>query len=155
MLTSQGIKELRESINQLREGESYELVTQGIMQLANQVKEIPVDVTVQGEDSEKYSHLSRVIYDCVRETITNTLKYAKASKMEIIVRFQDESVDLIIGDDGKGCETIEENNGIRGIKERVEAIGGTVKFISSEGEGFLTRIKVPVYKKKMESNKKN
>ena len=144
VLTSQGIKELRESINQLREGESYELVTQGIMQLANQVKEIPVDVTVQGEDSEKYSHLSRVIYDCVRETITNTLKYAKASKMEIIVRFSAEGVEVIIGDDGVGCETIEDNNGLRGIRERVKQHGGTVRFISGEGDGFLTRIHLDV-----------
>lgn len=147
VLTSQGIRELRESINQLREGESYELVTQGIMQLANQVKEIPVDVTVQGEDSEKYSHLSRIIYDCVRETITNTLKYAKASKMEIIVRFAPESVEVIIGDDGVGCDTIEDNNGLRGIRERVEKQGGRVRFISSQGEGFLTRIHLDVNKK--------
>lgn len=140
VLTGQGIKELRESINQLREGENYELVTQGIMQLANQVKEIPVEVTVQGEDSEQYSHLSRVIYECVRETITNTLKYAKASKMEVIVRFTQDSVEVIIGDDGVGCASIEDNNGLRGIRERVEKIGGKVRFISSEGEGFLTRI---------------
>lgn len=143
-LSSEGIRELRQSINQLRKEAACELITGGIMQLANQVKEIPVEVTVQGEDSKEYSHLYRVLYDCTRESITNTLKYAKASKMEIIIRFQKESVDLVIGDDGQGCESIEENNGIRGMKERIEAIGGTVKFISSKKEGFLTRIKVPV-----------
>ncbi len=143
-LTSQGIKELRESINQLRREASYELVTQGVMQLADQVKEISVEVTVQGEDSEKYSHLSRVIYDTVRESVTNTLKYAQASRLEIILRFQPESVELIIGDDGKGCDAIMESNGVRGIRERVKAQNGTVKFISSKGEGFLTRVKLPV-----------
>lgn len=139
-LTNQGIKELRESINQLREGENYELVTQGIMQLANQVKEIPVEVTVQGEDAECYSHLSRILYECVRETITNTLKYANATKMEIVVRFAKESVEVVIADDGVGCNQIEDNNGLRGIRERVKKQGGKVRFISSEGEGFLTRI---------------
>lgn len=143
-LTSQGIKELRESINQLRREASYELVTQGVMQLADQVKEISVEVTVQGEDSEKYSHLSRIIYDTVRESITNTLKYAEASKLEIILRFQPESVELIIGDDGKGCKEIVENNGVKGIRERIEAQNGLVKFISTQGEGFLTRVKLPV-----------
>ena len=147
-LTSQGIKELRESINQLRQGENYELVTQGIMQLAEQVKEIPVEVTVQGEDSERYSHLSRVIHDCVRETITNTLKYANASKMEIVVRFSEESVEVIIGDDGIGCEEICDNNGLKGMKERVEKAGGRIRFISGAGEGFLTRIHLEVHEKK-------
>ena len=143
-LSSEGIKELRQSINQLRKQAASELVTQGILQLADQVKEIPVEVTVQGTDSESYSHVSRVLYDCVRESITNALKYAQASKIEIILRFQKEAVELIIGDDGQGCEVLTENNGIRGIRERVEEAKGTVKFISAKGEGFLTRIKIPV-----------
>lgn len=144
LLTSQGIRELRESINQLRREETYELVTQGIMQLADQVKEIPVVVTLQGEDSEKYSHLSGNIYDTVRESITNALKYSSASKIEIIIRFQDNCIELVIGDDGSGCAEIKENNGIRGIRERVEQAGGTVRFLSAPGEGFLTRIKLPL-----------
>lgn len=143
-LTSQGIRELRESINQLRKEASYELVTQGVMQLADQVKEIPVEVTVQGDDSERYSHLSRVIYDTVRESITNSLKYAGCSKLEIIVRFQQDCLELVIGDDGRGCDAICENNGIRGIRERIEGAGGTVRFLSSAGEGFLTRVKIPI-----------
>lgn len=144
VLTSQGIRELRESINQLRREQSYELVTQGVMQLADQVKEIPVTVTVQGNDSEKYSHLSRIIYDTVRESLTNALKYAEGTKIEIIIRFQENIVELVIGDDGKGCDVIQENNGIRGIRERIENAGGTVRFLSSAGEGFLTRVMLPV-----------
>ena len=144
VLTSQGIRELRESINQLRREASYELVTQGIMQLTDQVKEISVEVTVQGEDGERYSHLSRVIYDTVRETITNTLKYADASKLELVIRFQEKQVELVIGDNGQGCDEVVANNGIRGIRERIENAGGTVRFISGKGEGFLTRVKMPV-----------
>ena len=142
-LSSEGIRELRQSINQLRKEASYELVTQGIVQLADQVKEIPVEVTIQGEDSEQYSHLYRVLYDSARESVTNALKYSGATKMEIIIRFQTDQVELIICDDGNGCEKLQENNGIRGIRERVENAGGTVRFLTAKGEGFLTRIKVP------------
>ncbi len=147
-LTSRGIKELRESINHLKEGENNELVTQGVMQLANQVKEISVEVTVKGEDSKKYSHLSRVIYDCVRESITNTLKYANATRMDIVLRFMPDSVDIMIGDDGCGCKDIVSNHGLSGIRERVEQAGGTVRFQSDEGEGFLTRMHLPLYERK-------
>lgn len=143
-LTGQGIRELRESINMLRREAEYELVTQGVMQLANQVKEIPVEVTVRGEDDARYSHLSKTIYDTVRECITNTLKYARASKLDIIVRFQRDAVEVMIADDGAGCEGIRENNGIRGIRERIRDAGGTVNFVTSPGEGFLTRIRIPV-----------
>ena len=143
-LTSQGIRELRESINQLRQEASYQLVTQGVTQLANQVKDIEVEVTVQGEDSQAYSHLSKVIYDTVRESITNTMKYAKASRIEIVLRFHEKDVELVIGDDGIGCENIIDNNGLRGIRERIHDVNGIVRFTSSQGEGFLTRVKIPI-----------
>ncbi|MGN0426009.1 MAG: histidine kinase N-terminal 7TM domain-containing protein [Acetatifactor sp.] len=147
-LTAKGIRELRESINMLRQETEYELVTQGVMQLANQVREIPVEVTVRGEDGNRYSHLSKVIYDTVRESVTNTLKYASASKMDIIVRFQETCVELVIADDGVGCEAVQDNNGLKGIRERIQSVGGTVQFVTSAGEGFMTRVKLPVKEKK-------
>ena len=143
-LTGKGIRELRESINNLRAGEQFELVTQGIMQLASQVKEIECEVTVRGEDSEKYSHLSKIIYDTTRESITNTMKYAGAGKIDILVRFQEDSVELMIADDGHGCDDIKDNNGLRGIRQRVKDSGGTVRFVSSAEGGFMTRVKIPV-----------
>lgn len=143
-LSSQGIKELRESINQLRREADSELVTQGILQLADQVKEISVEVTIQGNDSERYSHLSRILYDCVRETITNTLKYADANKLEIVLRFQEDAVGLMMADDGVGCAALTDHNGLAGIRERVDNAGGTVKFITGRQEGFLTRIRLPL-----------
>ena len=143
-LAGNGLRELRQSINQLRREASSELVTQGVLHLADQVKEIETEVTVQGEDSEEYSHLSRIVYECVRESITNALKYAEADKMEIIIRFLPELIELMIADDGKGCGDIVESNGIHGIRERVEKAGGQVRFQSSPGEGFLTRIKLPI-----------
>jgi signal transduction histidine kinase len=143
-LTGNGIKELRESINMLRQGENYELVTKGVMQLANQVKEMEVEVTVKGEDSEKYSHLSKTVYDTIRELITNALKYSGASKMEIVLRFKPHSLEATIADNGVGCEKISENNGIKGIRERIEKEKGKVRFMTAKGQGFLTRIEIPI-----------
>lgn len=142
-LASEGIRELRISINQLRQEEEAPMVTQGILQLANRVKEIPVEVTVRGEDREEYSHLGRICYDCVRESITNTLKYAHASKIDIVIRFLKDRLELMIADDGDGCDTITDNNGLRGIRERVEKAGGSVHFTSEKGQGFLTVVKIP------------
>ncbi len=143
-LASGGITELRETINLLRSAPEYELVTQGIMQLSGRVKEIPVEVTIQGEDSKKYSHLSGVIYETARESVTNALKYAGASRIDIVLKFYDTGLDMTIADDGCGCAEIKENNGIRGIRERIKKAGGEVRFISSEGGGFLTRVKLKV-----------
>lgn len=143
-LAQSGLKELRESINQLREEEKAPLVSQAILQLTGQVKEIEAEVTVQGEDDEKYSYLTRVIYDTLRETITNCLKYANANRLEVVVRFLPDRLEMITADDGRGCSHIVDNNGLRGIRERIEAAGGTVRFLSGEGEGFMTRVILPL-----------
>lgn len=143
-ITSNGIKDLRESINQLREGENLELVSQGIYQLSSQIKEIKCEVLIRGEDGPRYSHLSRVVYETVRESITNTLKYANAHKIDIIVSFKEKSIEIVIADDGNGCENIVDNNGLRGIRERIEEKNGKVRFMSSKGEGFMTRVDIPL-----------
>lgn len=144
ILTGQGIKELRESIKELKSSESNELVTNRIKNLAESVKEIPCTLTIQGEDSEKYNHLSSIIFDNVRECITNTLKYADASKIDIVIRFKENVIELIVADDGKGCEQIKDNNGLNGIKERVNSINGKVRFLTAKNEGFMTRMELPI-----------
>ncbi len=143
-LTNKGIKELRESINQLRREAESQLVTQGILQLTDRIKEIPTELTIQGEDSELYSHLSSILYDCVRESITNTLKYSHAKKLDVVLRFKEDRVELVIADDGLGSEKLTYHHGLLGIKERVKQAGGTVRFSTGPNEGFLTRIEVPI-----------
>lgn len=143
-LSLAGIKELRESINQMKREQESELVTQTVLRLADQVKEVPVEVTVQGEEDDRYLSLSQTVHDCVRESITNMLKYAAASEMEIVLRFQKEKLELVMADDGVGCEEIVDSQGLAGIRERVEERKGTVRFSSGPGQGFLTVIQFPV-----------
>lgn len=139
-----GIKNLREEINHIRQEQQCALVTQALLQLANQVKEIPVEITVRGTDSEKYSSVAGVLAACLREAITNCLKYAHASRMDVIVKFKEECVELYIFDDGQGCENIKEHHGISGMRVRVEKAGGSFKVRSDAGEGFQIVIEVPV-----------
>lgn len=143
-LASGGIRELRWSINHLRQGSAYELVTQGVYQLAGSVKELEVEVEIQGEDGHKYSHLSSVVYRCLREAITNCLKYAHASHMDVIVKFSESSVNVYIFDNGQGCSAVEEHHGLSGIRKRVGEAGGQVRFLSSKGEGFQIFMELPV-----------
>lgn len=142
-LAGGGIRELRCSINNLRQAASYGLITQGVRQLAHSVKEFEVEVEVQGEDRAEYSHLSPVVYECLREAITNCLKYAHATHMDVILKFG-HSLNLYIFDNGQGCGKIEEGNGMGGIKDRVNLAGGRVRSFSQMGEGFQIYISLPL-----------
>lgn len=146
-LAAEGIRQLRLSINHMRQGTGHELVTQGVYQLAESVKELKVEVEIQGKDGPAYSHLSGIIYGCLREAITNCLRYAKASRMDVIVKFAGQDVSLYIFDDGQGCADIRESHGLWGIRERAEKAGGQVRFLSAKGEGFQIYMKLPLEKK--------
>ena len=61
-----------------------------------------------------------------------------------MLKFLDDRLEMYILDNGKGCGKISEHNGLRGIMERTESLGGSVKFSSVKGEGFNTIIKIPV-----------
>lgn len=142
-LASDGIRQLRQSINHMRQTKSCELVSQGVYQLADSVREIKVQVEIQGEDGPEYSHLSQMVYQCLREAITNCLKYACASRMDVIVKFAGDKISVYIFDDGQGCSSIEEHNGLSGIRRRVEEIGGKTRFLSAAGEGFQIFFELP------------
>lgn len=143
-LAAEGIRQLRQAIKNMRQETGRELVTQGVFQLSSTVKEIPVEVEIQGEDGPEYSHLSSVIYKCLREGITNCLKYAEASHIDVIVKFEKEGVSLFLLDDGKGCDNIQESDGLRGIRRRVEQAGGKLRIFSERGEGFQIYMNLPL-----------
>jgi len=144
-LVSGGIRELRCAINEMRQEHRRMSVTESVRQLAGSVREIPVEAEFQGEDGERYTELSPVVYSCLREAITNCLKYAEASRMDVIVKFRERQLNLYIFDDGKGCGEIQENNGLRGIRERVQLAGGTVRVMTAPGEGFQMYLEFPIH----------
>lgn len=142
-LVSEGIRELRFSINQMHRREDA-TVTESVQSLADSVRGLEVVTEFQGTDGPEYAFLSAVVYGVLKEAVTNCLKYAEASRMDVIVKFEKARLSLYIFDNGKGCEKIRESNGIRGIRSRTEKAGGTVRFLSAAGEGFQIYLSVPV-----------
>ena len=150
-LSRSGVTQLRCSINNLRSDEFMTSVTRAINTVTSAVRGVDIDVCTQGEEDESFGFCVNAVYDNTRETITNAMRYSDADRIDIIVKFRPEMLELYILDNGRGCSSIKENNGLRGICERTEALGGTAKFSSAEGEGFTTIIKIP--KQKTENSK--
>jgi two-component system sensor histidine kinase DesK len=60
----------------------------------------------------------------LREAVTNVVRHAGARTCRVTVRADDATLRLEVADDGRGATA--EGNGLRGMRERVEALGGTV-----------------------------
>lgn len=143
-LSRSGITQLRCSINNLRDDEFMTSVVRAVKTVTDAVRSIEVDVCVQGTEDSRYAFCIRQVYDSVKETVTNAMRYSGAERIDIIIKFLDDRLELYIFDNGRGCDNIKENNGLSGIRRRIEEIGGKVRFSSVEGEGFTTMIKIPV-----------
>ena len=143
-LSRSGVTQLRCSINNLRDDTFMTSITSAVRSVTDAVRNIDTDLCIQGTETEKYSFCIRQVYDNCRETITNAMRYSNAEHMDIIIKFLDDRLEIYILDNGKGCKNIKENNGLKGIRQRTESLGGTVRFISSAGEGFTTIMKIPV-----------
>jgi len=85
------------------------------------------------------------LYRIVQESLTNTARHSDAGHVQIIWKYSDHRLLLEILDNGKGFKEIHLGNGLIGMKDRVDRLGGSIDF--SGERGFATRVQIPFQEK--------
>jgi len=86
-------------------------------------------------------------YRIVQEAITNVLKHANASRVEVILDYQPDALALTISDNGSGATATvgaSTGHGLIGMRERIEMFGGDMGTDSSSLGGFTVRARLPI-----------
>ena len=80
-----------------------------------------------------------------QEALTNTLKYAHARNFETRLSYKAKEVRLELRDDGQGFKAKDRHDGVglRGMRERVEQMGGELEIASSRGKGTKITVLLP------------
>ena len=84
------------------------------------------------------------IYRIVQECMTNSVRHGHASRIYISFGKDQDSLILIIEDDGKGCVDIQEGFGLHHMKERIALLNGNVRFYGRDG--FEVLVELPLRK---------
>ena len=91
-----------------------------------------------------------MLYRIVQEALNNTIKHARAEKVEILLERLDGQIHLNIHDNGRGFQTGPLSDpargrkfGLRGMKERAEQLGGTLEICTKPGTGTTIQVTVP------------
>jgi signal transduction histidine kinase len=84
------------------------------------------------------------VYYVVSEGLTNAVKHAHASVVNVELDTPDLMLRLVIRDDGIGGADPGDGSGLIGLSDRIEALGGTLQVISPAGKGTTLRIEVPL-----------
>jgi signal transduction histidine kinase len=82
-------------------------------------------------------------YYVVSESLANAAKHAEASRVDIEVEMTDGSLIVQVADDGVGGADPERGTGLRGLADRVEALGGQLRVWSSAAQGTAVRAVIP------------
>ena len=106
----------------------------------------PFPVTISGIDAGRRLRgpVEAAIYYVVVESLTNAAKHASASSATVTMSYADDSVTVEIADDGCGGASPEVGSGLRGLADRVEAVGGELTVSSPRGAGTLVRAELPL-----------
>lgn len=130
------VSEMRDSANLDLQG-ALETLIAGIPRLAIEFNH-PEPLIVQ--DAACSETLLRV----TQELITNTLRHANASRLQLTLHATDCAWQLIAQDNGRGCAERTQGNGLRGIEERLRSIGGTLQINTAPGQGFRAELTIPL-----------
>ncbi len=149
-----GLEEIRKALKELKpkEFEDYEtlLVIESLTKNFSKLTGIDVKLGFSKSKWQVDEKTSLVIYRTVQEFLSNSSRHGKATKINVFIHFDDESLILTMQDNGIGTDNIELGMGLNSLKERVMEIGGSVKLESSQGKGFFLRISLmPFHNAKM------
>lgn len=90
--------------------------------------------------------VKETIYRITQEALHNTIKHARANRVEIEMECNDGRIDIEISDDGVGFDAREDfpgHLGLRSMRERASRLGGALEVQATPGRGTVLHARIP------------
>ena len=150
MLVDANIATLRDALGELRElarGIHPTILTQaGLVPAIRSLTErcpIPVDVIGELGDVRLAPPLEAALYFVVSEAITNAVKHSKGRRMCVSLGRRSGLAIVEVSDDGVGGAELSLGSGLRGLTDRIAAVGGRLMVKSDHAGGTTIHAEVP------------
>ncbi|MFD1849442.1 sensor histidine kinase [Oceanobacillus bengalensis] len=129
---------------------------EGIMELINELtQKVPMEIKSKIEEFPVDKGIEDQLFRILQESLSNTLRHAKATTLNVMLIERDETIILRVADNGIGFDMEQMKTGSYGLenmRERAFEIGGTFKIISLPNQGTQLEVKVPILRKGDEEN---
>jgi signal transduction histidine kinase len=113
------------------------------LEALTQRSEVPAELTVN-VDRQLPDHVQVAIYYTVSEALTNVAKYSHADGVRVDLRLDATKLKLRVTDNGVGGADPTRGSGLFGLKDRIEALDGTIQVISPPGGGTTLLVDIPI-----------
>jgi signal transduction histidine kinase len=111
--------------------------------LATLAKDLPLPVDLNVPSAQLPQRVAVVAYFICAEALANVAKHAAAARVTVAVTASDGRLRVEIADDGVGGADPTRGSGLRGLADRVETIGGTLRVESTPGRGTRLAAEIP------------
>ncbi len=140
------LNDVRETVSTMRDGGGGGAVEIGeiLRAMAARLAGLQVWVEVpEGGYAVEAAEPAHVLVRCAQEAVTNAMKHSGGRNIWITVGVEEADHRLVVRDDGGGTAKVKAGNGLRGMRERVEAAGGVLEIETAVGRGFEVRVRLP------------
>jgi signal transduction histidine kinase len=148
-LARHGLSEARRSVRALRpqvldEATFWEAL-QTLIKTAAVGTELHTEFQLRGKVRDLPAKAQENFLHIGQEALTNTLKYAHATRFETRLRFNSREVRLEFQDDGNGFKVNGRHGGfgLTGMRERIDQLGGSLAIVSARGKGTKIVVAFP------------
>ena len=113
-------------------------------------KKSGLEVAIHGDAESLPQSLESMLYRIVQEALENVVRHAHATLAEVRVWLHQGVVHCVVNDNGIGFEVpvgaawTGSRVGLPGIDERVDAVGGECRVISTPGAGAQLQVAIPI-----------
>jgi signal transduction histidine kinase len=109
------------------------------------VRRAPIPVALDARiDGDLSDGVEVAAYYAVSELVTNTAKHAQASTVDVDVICANGTLHILVRDDGIGGADPTRGSGLVGLRDRIEALGGTISIRSPKGDGTAVEVALPL-----------
>lgn len=148
-LTQEGLAAVRHSVSALRESPlTNQTLAEALAQLVEEAREsgLVTELSIAGEPAERDPKIELTLYRAVQEGLTNVRKHARASRVDITLRYGPQETVLTLQDNGIGADLAQKSSssfGLVGIEERVNLLNGRMHITTAPQQGFQFTITLP------------
>jgi signal transduction histidine kinase len=149
-LAREGLREARRSVQALRplalEEKPLSAALKDLMERMTTGTALEAKLSLHGDPRSLAPELETALLRIGQEVLTNALRHARASKFNALLVFENRQIRLDLRDNGHGFDLSKnhEGFGLQGMRERAEDMGGRFSIESSEENGTVISIILPL-----------
>lgn len=136
------LSDVREVVATMREDRGLDLET-ALATLAAGIAEPRVVLDLAEDVGTISPGVAHALFRVAQEALTNVVRHANARTVRVTLARRQEGLELTVADDGRGATALQPGHGLRGMRERIEELGGHLEVVTSPGKGLTVRADLP------------